>query len=64
MIIPNVYLTGGILAFTPNALVKGPDSVDGLIERVANHEHWACYVTPIVLGAAVQRAKELGNPAL
>lgn len=56
--------TGGILTFTPNALVNGLDGVDRLIERVASHEHWACYVTPVVLGAAVQRAKDLGNPPL
>ena len=63
-----VYLsappTGGILTFTPNALITELEGVDRLIERVANHEHWACYVTPIVLGAAVQWAKESGNPAL
>jgi len=57
-------ILGGILTFTPNALVTGPDSVDELIERVASHQHWACYVTPLVFGAAVQRAKELENPAL
>ena len=60
----NICPIGGILTFTPDAFVTGLDSVDRLIERVASHEHWACYVTPVVLGAAVQRAKELGNPAL
>jgi hypothetical protein len=60
----HVCPTGGILTFTPNALVTSPDGVDRLIERVAIHEHWACYVTPVVLGAAVQQAKESGNPAL
>jgi len=60
----NVCSIGGILTFTPDALVTSLDSVDRLIERVASHEHWACYMTPVVLGAAVQRAKELGNPAL
>ena len=60
----NTSPTGGILTFTPNALVTDPDGVDRLIERVASHEHWACYVTPIVLGAAVQWAKGSGNPAL
>ncbi|KAF9647500.1 hypothetical protein BDM02DRAFT_2656082 [Thelephora ganbajun] len=57
-------ISGGILTFTPNALVHSLDSVDRLIERVASHEHWACYVTPVVLGAAVRWAKELENPAL
>ena len=60
----NVCPTGGILTFTPNALVNDLDGVDRLIERVTSHEHWACYVTPVVLGAAVQQAKELGYPAL
>lgn len=60
----NVCPIGGILTFTPNAFMTNLDSVDRLIERVASHEHWACYVTPVVLGAAVRRAKELGNPAL
>lgn len=59
----NACPTGGILTFTPNAIATDLDGVDRLIERVFNHEHWACYVTPTVLGAAVQRAKESGNPA-
>lgn len=60
----NTILTGGILTFTANVLLHDLDGVDRLIERVANHEHWACYVTPAVLGAAVQWAKELEYPAL
>lgn len=60
----HVCIIGGILTFTPDALISSLDGVDQLIERVANHEHWACYVTPVVLGAAVQRARELDNPAL
>jgi len=56
--------TGGILTFTPNAIATDLEGVDRLIERVSSHEHWACYVTPTVLGAAVQRAKESGGPAL
>lgn len=61
---PDARHTGGILTFTPSALSNDPDGADRLIERVASHEHWACYVTPVVLGAAVRRAKEMGNPAL
>ena len=65
---PRFYLnacpTGGILTFTPNALATDLDGVDRLIERVASHEHWECYVTPVALGAAVQRAKESGSPVL
>jgi len=57
-------ISGGVLTFTPNALITDLDGVDRLIERVASHEHWACYVTPMVLGAAVQRAKESGKAAL
>lgn len=59
----SVCPTGGILTFTPNALATDLDGVDRLIERVSSHEHWACYVTPTVLGAAVQWTKESGNPA-
>lgn len=57
-------LTGGIVTFTANALLNDLDGVERLIERVASHEHWACYVTPVVLGAAVRWAKELQYPAL
>ena len=60
----DVFLTGGVLTFTANALLNDLDGVDRLIERVDSHEHWACYVTPIVLGAAVRQAKELEYPAL
>jgi len=60
----NAFTIGGILTFTPNALATDLDGVDRLIERVAGHEHWACYVTPMVLGAAVQWAKESGKAAL
>lgn len=59
----NACPTGGILTFTPNVIATDMDGVDRLIERVSNHEHWACYVTPTVLGAAVRQAKESGNPA-
>jgi len=52
------------MTFTANALLNDLDGVDRLIERVASHEHWACYVTPAVLGAAVRWAKELEYPAL
>lgn len=52
------------MTFTTNALLNDLDGVDRLIERVAGHEHWACYVTPVVLGAAVRWAKELEYPAL
>jgi hypothetical protein len=61
---PDAFHTGGILTFTPSALSNDLDGADRLIERVARHEHWACYVTPVVLGAAVRRAKEMGNTAL
>ena len=59
----NACPTGGILTFTPNMIATDLDGVDRLIERISNHEHWACYITPTVLGAAVQWAKESGNPA-
>lgn len=52
------------MTFSTNALLNDLDGVDQLIERVANHEHWECYVTPVVLGAAVGRARELEYPAL
>lgn len=52
------------MTFTTNALLNDLEGVDRLIGRVASHEHWACYVTPVVLGAAVRRAKELEYPAL
>jgi hypothetical protein len=57
-------LTGGIVTFTTNALLSDLEGVDRLIERVASHEHWACYVTPTVLGAAVRWARELEYPTL
>lgn len=60
----NALFLGGIMTFTTNALLNDPDGVERLIERVASHEHWACYVTPVVLGAAVRWAKELEYPAL
>lgn len=60
----NASFAGGILTFTANALLDDIEEVDQLIERVASHEHWACYVTPVVLGAAVLRAKEMEYPTM
>ncbi|KAJ6589867.1 hypothetical protein DFH09DRAFT_1425319, partial [Mycena vulgaris] len=49
-----IYKLGGIVTFTPEALVRDAWGVLRTIRAVADHPLWACYLLPQVVGMAVR----------
>ncbi|KAJ6577748.1 hypothetical protein B0H19DRAFT_1121271 [Mycena capillaripes] len=49
-----IYLLGGIVTFTPTALVTDAWSVLKTIRRIHAHPLWACYLIPQAVGMAVK----------
>ncbi|KAJ6497687.1 hypothetical protein C8R45DRAFT_135850 [Mycena sanguinolenta] len=49
-----IYLLGGVVTFTPEALVDDAWSVLKTIRRIYAHPLWTCYLTPKVVGMAVK----------
>ncbi|KAJ3880040.1 hypothetical protein F5051DRAFT_502134 [Lentinula edodes] len=47
---------GGIVTFTPNALLSNPLGVHERILQIEEHDFWACYILPAVIGMAVSVA--------
>ncbi|EGO03137.1 hypothetical protein SERLA73DRAFT_158732 [Serpula lacrymans var. lacrymans S7.3] len=45
-----IYPIGGIITFTPSALLNDPFGVYELMTKVTNHPLWECYLLPSVLG--------------
>ncbi|TRM60105.1 hypothetical protein BD626DRAFT_505533 [Schizophyllum amplum] len=48
-----IFVVGGVLTFTPMALVENLYSCTKRLEEAAIHPLWACYVLPSVLGMAL-----------
>ncbi|KAJ7244130.1 hypothetical protein B0H12DRAFT_1325632 [Mycena haematopus] len=49
-----IYLLGGVVTFTPEALVNDAWSVLKTIRLIHAHPLWDCYLTPQVVGMAVK----------
>ncbi|KAJ3922854.1 hypothetical protein F5877DRAFT_63743 [Lentinula edodes] len=47
---------GGLVTFTPNALLSDPLGVHERILQIEEHDFWACYILPAVIGMAVSIA--------
>ncbi|KAJ3804535.1 hypothetical protein F5876DRAFT_70552, partial [Lentinula aff. lateritia] len=47
---------GGIVTLTPNALLSDPLGVHERILQIEEHDLWACYISPAVIGMAVSVA--------
>ncbi|KAJ3867956.1 hypothetical protein EV359DRAFT_61046 [Lentinula novae-zelandiae] len=47
---------GGIVTFTPNALLSDPVGVHERILQIEEHDFWTCYILPAVIGMAVSIA--------
>ncbi|KAJ7183495.1 hypothetical protein C8R46DRAFT_1209654 [Mycena filopes] len=52
-----IYLLGGIVTFTPEALASDAFGVLRIIRDIHAHPLWTCYLLPQVLGIAVQLAR-------
>ncbi|KAJ6611277.1 hypothetical protein B0H10DRAFT_1953154 [Mycena sp. CBHHK59/15] len=56
--VPETY-AGGVVTFTPEALIIDPWGVLKAIRNIQAHPLWACYLLPQVLGMAVRVCKEV-----
>lgn len=56
-----VYPCGGIVTFTPEAILSDYIDVLPKIQKICGHPMWACYIIPSVLGMI---AKDEGNDPL
>jgi len=52
--IRGIFPLGGIVTFTPDALVADPFGICQLITRLAKHPLWNCYVLPSTIGMAAK----------
>ncbi|KAF8178632.1 hypothetical protein K438DRAFT_1938709 [Mycena galopus ATCC 62051] len=52
-----IYLLGGVVTFTPEALVNDAWSVLKTIRQIHAHPLWTCYLTPHVVGMALKLAQ-------
>ncbi|KAG6861207.1 hypothetical protein C0995_002556 [Termitomyces sp. Mi166 len=48
--IREIYPCGGIVTFTPQALLDDPIGVQHRIDQIHSHPMWECYILPSVLG--------------
>ncbi|GAW05552.1 hypothetical protein LENED_007415 [Lentinula edodes] len=55
-IIEEIWHIGGLVTFTPNALLSDPLGVHERILQIEEHDFWACYILPAVIGMAVSIA--------
>ncbi|KAJ4000649.1 hypothetical protein F5050DRAFT_1803986 [Lentinula boryana] len=52
-IIEEIWPIGGIVTFTPDALLTDPLGVYERILQIEEHDFWVCYILPAVIGMAV-----------
>ncbi|KAJ3988832.1 hypothetical protein F5890DRAFT_259191 [Lentinula detonsa] len=55
-IIEEIWPIGGIVTFTPDALLTDPLGVYERILQIEEHDFWVCYILPAVIGMAVSIA--------
>ncbi|TDL28823.1 hypothetical protein BD410DRAFT_781374 [Rickenella mellea] len=51
-----IFPVGGIVTFTPSALLEDPWGIELLIGKIHQHPLWDCYVLPSVLGLFAKSA--------
>ncbi|KAF9455559.1 hypothetical protein BDZ94DRAFT_1277929, partial [Collybia nuda] len=49
-----VYQCGGVVTFTPLAILEDPIGVKKRIKEINEHPFWACYILPTVLGMTIK----------
>ncbi|KDQ54746.1 hypothetical protein JAAARDRAFT_347429 [Jaapia argillacea MUCL 33604] len=58
-----IYPLGGIVTFTPSALLQTPFGAFKLMRQLAEHPLWECYILPSVLGFIIKHQCGDGDPA-
>ncbi|KAJ7152917.1 hypothetical protein C8R46DRAFT_1302324 [Mycena filopes] len=56
-----IYLLGGVVTFTPEALASDAFGVLRIIRDIHAHPLWTCYLLPQVVGIAIQLAQTCAN---
>ncbi|KDR73701.1 hypothetical protein GALMADRAFT_158176 [Galerina marginata CBS 339.88] len=63
--IQEIYPCGGIVTFTPSAIMADPIAVIHVIRQISAHPQWACYILPAALGMVAKlessQNKDLDN---
>ncbi|KAG8908137.1 hypothetical protein FRB99_000165 [Tulasnella sp. 403] len=64
----NVFQLGGIISFTPRAILEDPEGVERLIKDAQNDPFWDVYITPSVISLVDELAereieKQVGTPS-
>ena len=59
---PTLLLTGGIVTFTPKALMDNPIGAVQLMRQISQHPFWDCYILPSVAGMALKSLCEGTDP--
>ncbi|KIK57384.1 hypothetical protein GYMLUDRAFT_756785 [Collybiopsis luxurians FD-317 M1] len=55
-LVEEIWHIGGIVTFTPSALLSFPLEVFQRIDQLEEHEFWVCYISPVVIGMVVSIA--------
>lgn len=58
----NPFFSGGVVTFTPRAIVENPEGVEKLISKLNEHPMWECYILPSVLAMIVDVVKSDNGP--
>jgi hypothetical protein len=56
-----ITLTGGVVTFTPNAILNDPYGIIKLIRKIYDHALYECYILPSVLGLVMGVAQEMDD---
>jgi hypothetical protein len=54
--------SGGIVTFTPSALLEDPIGVYKLVAQIVKHPLWACYLLPSAIGMVAKLTREGEDP--
>ncbi|TBU35002.1 hypothetical protein BD311DRAFT_649012 [Dichomitus squalens] len=57
-----IYLIGGVVTFTPSAIIEGHGMLFRRIKDVAEHPLWDCYVLPSVVAMVAKLTCQGGHP--
>ncbi|KAI0762638.1 hypothetical protein C8Q74DRAFT_1383169 [Fomes fomentarius] len=57
-----IYPLGGIVTFTPNAIIENHFRLFSLIRKIADHPTWECYVLPSVVAMVAKLTCQGQNP--
>ncbi|EMD41671.1 hypothetical protein CERSUDRAFT_110243 [Gelatoporia subvermispora B] len=62
--IREIYPIGGVVTFTPTALIKDPIGITNLVRKVDEHPLWTCFILPSVLAMAAKLVSQNASPLI